>query len=247
VDALRTTIARVVMPLLRSALVRLAGAETVPQLIRDPRGLLQQRMADRLTDNELCIRMIDNDVAVRGRRVVQAQAAASAARCQPAHAGAFFPAPPPAAEFTPAWAMLRGSETMLLDSMRQVGGMMGRGLSLQDALQANLSSAAPLTPAQRAWFADLTAYSEASLCAFAHLEGTAAALQLAPWTQYLDAVVAMEETLHQFSAGVLVSLRRRREWMLAAAAQGAVSEGTSPRPMPGLREYAAAMASTAVR
>lgn len=241
VEALRATIARVVMPLLRCALQRHAGAETVPELIRDSRGLLNQHMADRLADNELCIRMMQQDVAVRCNRVGKAQAAAGAARSQPQQGGAFFPPPPPASEFTPAWAMLRGSETMLLDSLRTVGGMMGRGLSLQDGLQARLAAAAPLTPAQRAWFTDLTAYSEAALCAFAHLEGAAAALQLAPWPQYLEAVVVTEETLHQFSAGVLSGLHRRREWMLAAAAQGAVAEGPSPAPMPGLREYMLAM------
>jgi hypothetical protein len=154
--------------------------------------LLNQHMADRLADNELCIRMLQQDVTVRCNRVGKAQAAAGAARSQPLQPGAFFPPPPPASEFTPAWAMLRGSETMLLDSMRTVGGLMGRGLSLQDGLQSRLAAAAPLTLAQRAWFADLTAYSEASLCAIAHLEGAAAALQLAPWAQYLDAVVGIE-------------------------------------------------------
>ena len=241
VEALRATIARVVMPLLRSALQRHAGAETVPELIRDSRGLLNQHMADRLTDNELCIRMMQQDVTVRCNRVGKAQAAAGAARSQPQQAGVFFPPPPPASEYTPAWAMLRGSETMLLDSMRTVGGMMGRGLALQDSLQSRLAATAPLTAAQRAWFSDLTAYCEAALCAFAHLEGAAAALQLAPWAQYLDAVVVTEETLHQFSAGILNGLHRRREWMLAAAAQGAVAEGASPAPMPGLREYMLAM------
>jgi hypothetical protein len=242
VDALRATITRVVMPLLCSALMRHAGAETVPQLIRDPAGLVMQRMADRLSDNELCIRMIDADVAQRSHRVGQAQAAAGAAQFQPMAAGSFFPAPPPASRFTPAWAMLRGSDSLLLDSMRNVSGMMGRGMALQDGLAARLAAVAPLTPAQRAWFADLTAYCEIALCALAHLEGAAATLRLAPWPQYLQAVVCAEETLHQFSAGVLSSLRRRREWMLAAAAHGAGAEGPTPEPMPGLREYAVAMA-----
>ena len=240
VDALRVTITRVVMPLLCSALMRHAGSETVPQLIRDPAGLVMQRMADRLSDNELCIRMIDADVEQRSRRVGQAQAAAGAARFQPMD-GSFFPAPPPASRFTPAWAMLRGSDSLLLDSMRNVSGMMGRGMALQDGLHARLAAVAPLTPAQRAWFADLTAYCETALCALAHLEGAAATLRLAPWPQYLEAVVCAEETLHQFSAGVLSSLRRRREWMLAAAAHGANAEGPMPAPMSGLREYADAL------
>ena len=238
VDALRATITRVVMPLLCSSLMRHVGAETVPQLIHDPAGLVMQRMADRLSDNELCIRMIEADVAERSRRVGQAQAAAGAARFQPMAAGSFFPAPPPASCFTPAWAMLRGSDSLLLDSMRNVSGMMGRGMALQDGLAARLAAVAPLTPAQRAWFADLTAYCETALCALAHLEGAAATLRLAPWPQYLEAVVCAEETLHQFSAGVLSSLRRRREWMLAAAAHGAGAEGPIPAPMSGLREYA---------
>jgi hypothetical protein len=46
-------------------------------------------------------------------------------------------------------------------------------------------------------------------------------------------VVCTEETLHHFSAGVLNSLRRRREWMLAAAAHGAAAEGPAPRPCRG--------------
>lgn len=195
-------------------------------------------MADRLTDNELCTTFTARDVELRRSRVSQAQDAAENARPR---AGLFlFPAPPPpqsSSEFTPAWAVLRGSDKMMVDSVRTVSGMIGRGLGLQEKLRQRLASTAPLTPVQRAWFADLDTSCEAMLCAFAHLEGAAAALQLAPWAQYLDAVVCTEDLLHQFSAGLLNSLRRRREWMLAAAAQGAAAQGASPAPMQGLEDH----------